>query len=304
MPCYSPLTAFYSNEVGKTGKRGITFDRGASFSGVPMKLPCQQCIGCRLDRSLQWAVRCMHEKQLHDSSAFVTLTYDDEHLPEGGTLVVRDHQLFMKRFRKKFGKRIRFYMCGEYGDKTKRPHYHYLFFNRDLPDRKYFKTASNGEKYYTSEVLRELWPSGNNIIGDVTLESCAYVARYITEKINGAAAVEHYTVVTGDGVVVERVPEFTCGSRRPGIGSDWYAKYGRHSHVSGDFAVMDGKRVRMPRFYDNRFELTDPDELARLKKRRLSAARKHRLNNTVDRRRVREVVAIKRSRMFSRGVEK
>lgn len=304
MSCYFPLTAYYSKEFGKSGKRGVTFDRGASFSGVPMKLPCGQCIGCRLDHSLQWAVRCMHEKQLHDESAFVTLTYDDDHLPEGGSLSVRHHQLFMKKFRKKFGKRIRFYMCGEYGELTKRPHYHYLFFNRDLPDRKYFKTARNGEKYYTSEVLRDLWPEGNNIIGNVTLESCAYVARYITEKINGAMAEAHYRVVTGEGVVIDRTREFTCGSRRPGIASDWYAKFGKHSHVSGDFVVLNGKRCRVPRFYDNRYELTEPDDLARLKKRRLSKARKHRLNNTVDRRRVREVVALKRAKMFSRGVDK
>lgn len=302
MSCYSPLTAFYSKEVGKTGKRGITFDRGASFSGVPLRLPCGQCIGCKLDRSLQWAVRCMHEKQLHADSAFVTLTYDDDHLPEGGTLVKRDHQLFMKRFRKKFGKSVRFYMCGEYGSRSGRPHYHYLFFNRDLPDRKFYKLAKNGERLYTSDILSELWTDGFNVIGDVTLESCAYVARYITEKISGPSADSHYSVVTRDGVVIDRCPEFTCGSRRPGLAAEWYERYGRHSFVSGDFAVMNGKKVRMPRFYDARFELTDPDELARVKKRRLSNARRHRKNNTVDRRRVREVVALKKLYMFERNV--
>lgn len=300
MTCYHPLTAFYSKEVGKSGKRGITFNRGASFSGVPLKLPCGQCIGCRLDRSLQWAVRCMHEKQLHAESSFVTLTYDDAHLPEGGTLVVRDHQLFMKRLRFKMGKRIRFYMCGEYGETTKRPHYHYLFFNRDFSDKKFYNLTKAGHRLYTSELLRELWPQGHNVIGDVTLESCAYVARYIVDKLNGPAAADHYRVVTGDGVVVDRCPEFTCGSRRPGLASEWYEKYGNHSHRSGDFAVLDGKRVRMPRFYDNKFELTAADEMDMLRRRRRRNAVRHRKNNYVDRLRVREVVALKRLKLFGK----
>lgn len=303
MPCYAPLTAYYSREVGASGKRGITFDRNASFSGVPLKLPCGQCIGCKLDRSLQWAVRCMHEKQLHDESAFVTVTYDNAHLPEGGTLVLRDHQLFMKRARKKLGKGIRFYMCGEYGSENGRPHYHYLWFNRDLRDKKFFKYSKAGHALYTSYTLDELWQhKGHAWIGEVTLESCAYVARYITEKITGDMSQEHYEALTVDGVIVDRKPEFTCGSRRPGLASAWYEKYGKHSFVSGDFAVMDGKRVRMPRFYDDKYELTDPVDYERLKKRRISKARRHRLNNTRDRLRVREVVAIKRSKMFNRSL--
>lgn len=297
------MTAYYSREIGKSGKRGVTFDRNASFSGVPLKLPCGQCIGCRLDRSMQWAIRCMHEKQLHTDSAFLTLTYDNEHLPEGGTLVLRDHQLFMKRARKKFGKGLRFYMCGEYGGQFSRPHYHYLWFNRDLPDKKFLKDSKAGHPLYTSKILDDLWENkGHAWIGEVTLESCAYVARYITEKINGDMAHDHYMAITADGVIVDRRPEFTCGSRRPGIASAWYEKYGRHSHISGDFAVMDGKRVRMPRFYDGRFELTDPETLASIKKRRLANARRYRLNNTRSRLRVREVIAIKRSKMFDRGL--
>lgn len=293
MPCYSPLRAFYTAEKGVSGKRGITFDRNASFSGEPLRLPCGQCIGCRLDRSLQWAVRCMHEKQLYSESSFVTLTYNNESLPEGGTLVKRDHQLFMKRLRKEYGNGIRFYMCGEYGAVNKRPHYHYIFFNKDFADKKYYAQAKRGEKLYTSEKLSELWPYGFNVIGDVTMESCAYVARYVVEKITGEKANAHYQCVTADGVIVDRVPEFTCMSRRPGIGSDWYGAFGVHSHKSGDYAVMDGKRVRMPRFYDVRYEVVDSAGMEMLKKRRRRNARRHRADNTPDRRRVREKVATK-----------
>lgn len=293
MPCYSPLRAFYTAEKGVSGKRGITFDRNASFSGEPLRLPCGQCIGCRLDRSLQWAVRCMHEKQLHTRSSFVTLTYDNEHLPEGGTLVKRDHQLFMKKLRKEYGNGIRFYMCGEYGEKSFRPHYHYIFFNHDFDDKKYYAQAKRGEKLYTSEKISELWDKGFNVIGDVTLESCAYVARYVVKKITGERADDHYRVVSTDGVIVDRVPEFTCMSRRPGVASSWYEQYGVQSHKSGDFAVMEGKRVRMPRFYDTRYEVVDKDGLEVLKVRRRRNARRHRADNTPDRRKVREKVATK-----------
>lgn len=297
MTCYHPLTGYYSKEVGSSGKRGITFDRNASFSGVPIRLPCGQCIGCRLDRSLQWGIRCMHEKQLHSESCFLTLTYNNEHLPEGNTLVLSDHQKFMKRFRKRFGKRVRFFMCGEYGAREKRPHYHYLIFNRDMPDRKFWKFNKRGERLYTSKVLTELWPYGFNVVGDVTLESCCYVARYICDKITGDMAIEHYRNVTGDGVLVDRLPEFTCQSRRPGLASDWYKKFGAHSHESGDFVVLDGRRVRVPRFYDNMYELLDTAGLNAIKKRRMRKAIKHLRNNRRDRLRIREVIAIRKLQM-------
>lgn len=294
MPCYGPITGYYSKVVGASGKRGITFQRSAAFSGVPIKLPCGRCIGCRLDRSLQWAIRCMHEKQLYDRSAFVSLTYADEFLPEGGTLVKRDGQLFMKRLRKVTGPGLRFYMCGEYGGTFKRPHFHYLFFNYDFDDRKFFKVTKRGDKLYTSKVLSALWPFGHSLIGEVTLESCAYVARYICDKVTGDKADEHYTSVDSCGVVTSRLPEFTDMSRRPGLGSLWYEKYGKHSHLSGDFAVMAGKRVRMPRFYDDRFELVDGKALARLKSRRRRKAILRKRDDSSRRRRVRELCMLAR----------
>ena len=115
MVCLSPLEAWYSKELNVTGKRSLVFDKREALTGIPVKIPCGQCIGCRLQKSLDWAVRCVHEKSLHEESSFVTLTYDDEHLPANGSLVYRDFQLFMKRYRKITGSGVRFLMCGEYG---------------------------------------------------------------------------------------------------------------------------------------------------------------------------------------------
>ena len=159
MACYAPLIGYYSDEVTKNGKRGLTFSPRASFSGLPLKIACGQCIGCRLERSRQWAVRCVHENKMHDVSSFVTLTYDNDYLPSGGTLVKRDLQLFMKRLRRSRDEKIRFYACGEYGDATQRPHYHLLLFGCGFSDQRLRSRSRSGDMdYYDSEQLRAVWP--------------------------------------------------------------------------------------------------------------------------------------------------
>lgn len=293
MVCYHPLTAFYSKEVGNSGKRGITFTRGASFSGLPIKLPCGQCHGCRLEKSRQWAVRCVHENQMHVNSDFITLTYDPKNLPAGGSLVKRDFQLFMKRLRKVHGNGIRFFACGEYGARFNRPHYHAILFGLKFPDRKFIKNSDAGDPLYSSSKLRELWPYGNNIVGDVTFDSCAYVARYVCDKITGPTSDRYYQ---------GRTPEFSLMSRRPGIGTSWYNKYGDHSY-KWDAVVMNGREIRPPRFYDVKREISLPSEIAVLKRKRRRLAIKYSKNNTKDRLRIRETVALKKAALFKRNAE-
>lgn len=301
MPCFGPLTAFYSKEVGPSGKRGIVFDLKMAHSPTPIKLPCGQCVGCRLERSRQWAMRCLHEKKLHRHNCFVTLTYDDGHLPEGGTLVKRDLQLFMKKLRFKRGPGVRFYACGEYGDVSARPHYHALLFNCDFFDRKVFARRNSKHPVYTSKELDALWGNGLSVIGDITFDSAAYVARYVLKKVTGNVASEHYSYIDVDGCVHERLPEFTVMSRRPGIGTGWYDRFGRETY-DHDSVIINGRPVRPPRFYDTRFQLTAPDRFEYLKKRRRAKARLLRADNTSRRRRVKEVLALKLLSMKVRTV--
>ena len=136
-------------------------------------------------------MRCMHEKQSHERSAFITLTYDEEHLPQDGGLDVSHFQKFMKRLRKKRGK-VRFFHCGEYGDMKGRPHYHAILFGIDFWDDQVLVEEKNDNPYYISAELAQLWPFGQHRIGEVTFESSAYVARYIMKKITGKQAPEHY----------------------------------------------------------------------------------------------------------------
>jgi hypothetical protein len=290
MPCFGPLTAYYPKQ-GANDKR-LVFDKRKSNSGVAISVPCGQCIGCKLERSRQWAVRCMHELRMHgqDGSSFLTLTYDNKHLPAGNTLVKRDLQLFMKRLRKATGEGARFYACGEYGETFGRPHYHVLLFNRSFADQEYFSRTKRGDPLFTSRRLRQLWPQGNNIIGAVTFESCCYVASYVAGKITGDAAASHYG---------NREAEFSLMSRRPGLGSGYFLKYGSEVYRT-DTVVMNGREIRPPRFYDVKYEVVDATRLRVLKRKRRRAAMLHKADSGTTRMRVREVVALRKLSLKSK----
>lgn len=281
MPCFSPLHGFRA--VGG----GLSFSRQKS-TGLGMTVPCGQCIGCRLERSRQWAMRCMHEAAMHSENAFVTLTYSDEHLPSGGSLDIRDFQLFMKRLRKRRSERVRFFHCGEYGELNDRPHYHALLFGVFFDDR-YLWAERKGLPVWRSDELEELWPMGQSEIGSVTFESAAYVARYICKKVTGKAADAHYERVdpeTGDLIWLR--PEYATMSRRPGIGNSWFSRFGSEVYPS-DEVIVRGRAVKPPRYYDDILKATLPDVAARVQARRL--AERSRADETAERLRVREVCA-------------
>lgn len=299
VPCYKPLTAWYSKGFNPSGKRGITFNpREALEPDCPLDLPCGQCVGCRLERSRQWAVRCVHEAQLHEDNCFITLTFSPECLEAREnpySLDVADFQKFMKRLRKHFnGKRVRYFHCGEYGEKYGRPHYHAILFGLDFEDKELLRVV-NGHRLYRSPTLEALWPFGYSSIGSVTFESAAYVARYIMKKVTGDESELHYTVVdpeTGE-VVGHKAPEYTTMSRRPGIASGWFGKF-KDDVYPKDFVTVRGKKMRPPRFYDRLLESESPYELEDIKNARIQKAIPYNENNSPERLRVREKVVQKR----------
>lgn len=268
-------------------------------SGIPIKIPCGQCLGCRLDHARQWAIRCLHEKKLHNRSAFLTLTYRDADLPSDGGLSKAELQLFFKRLRKETGPGLRYFACGEYGDRTNRPHYHVLLLSHDLDDRKYWK-ESNGHRLYRSEKLTKIWKAGDNFIGDVTYESASYVARYITKKITGKAAGDHYA---------GREPEFVVMSRRPGLGAGYFEKY-REELLAHDKIIINGQEAEMPRFYKERIKkalsaepsrsLLNPAEKLEQKRRARVRKASPKSDQTIRRLRVREVVQLAKLRQKNR----
>lgn len=262
MSCFKPLTGWYSKYKNPSGKRSIVFNsREALVPEHSLSIPCGQCIGCRLEKSRQWAIRCSLESQLYQNSYFLTLTYDDEHLPKTGSLVPEDLQKFLKKLRRYIeyhgsDKKIRFFACGEYGDNFSRPHYHAIIYNLDIPDLKRFSTSFSGDIYYTSEIINQIWRNGYVIIGQVTFESCAYVARYVTKKITGSQADEHYQ---------GRQPEFVRMSRRPGIGSAWLDQYISDVYPHDYIVIRDGIKVKPPKYFDKLFDAIAPDEMAIIK---------------------------------------
>jgi len=264
------------------------FSANKSYAGaVSFLVPCGQCIGCRVSKVQDWKTRLYHEGTQHEVSSFVTLTFADEHLPPDYSVSVRDIQLFCKRLRKRSGS-FRFFACGEYGEKEKRPHYHLILFGRDFSDKYHWRDSESGYPVYRSDTLEALWPFGNSDIGSVTPASCGYVAAYCVKKVTGEHAEEHYRRVhplTGELLTVRR--EFICMSNRPGIGAGWFEKYGEDAFPS-DFVVVDGTRTAVPRYYEKKLE--DAKQLLKVKQKRKEATKTHAENNTPDRLAVREEV--------------
>lgn len=270
MPCYRPLSAW------RAPGGGVSFNTSSGYADRPLALGCGQCIGCRLDRSREWAVRLQHESTRWSTSSFLTLTYEEA----PASLDRHAFPAFMKRLRKKTGEHMKYFHVGEYGELLQRPHYHAILFGYGFPDRRRWKTNGRGETLFQSDELEKTWGLGFCSLGAVTFESAAYCARYVCKKINGAAAAAHY----GD-----REPEFMTCSK--GIGEAWIHRY--HSDTyRDDFVVMRGVPMPVPRYYDKKMGEASPDVLRRVQLERISSANtsKARAEASPARLRVREIV--------------
>lgn len=250
MACTRPLKG-YRDETGK-----LVFKSGNS-EGTLVEVSCGQCISCRLKRVRDWAIRCRHESYCHERSSFLTLTYNNSNLPSDGSISVNEWQLFANRLRKAYGP-FRYFMCGEYGDRRLRPHYHALVFGHDFAEeRKKWKISKSGALFVSSK-LEDVWNRGFVTIGAVEFDSAAYVARYAMKKIRGDLADTHY-----DG----RKPEFSTMSLRPAIAKDWFKENWRDVYPA-DSVIVKGFPVTPPVAYDRWMEEIDPEMLDYVKKRR------------------------------------
>lgn len=271
MPCYYPIPMWRSKEINKkTGKRPLTADYGKAWRLYPNRppetiyVPCGQCVGCRLEYSRQWAMRCMHEFETSGCiGSFLTLTYNPENLPPDGLVHKDAFQKFMKRLRKKFGDGLRFFACGEYGRQYKRPHYHAIVFGLHFNDL-LLHTVKHGFQYYRSPILEKLWPFGFSLVGTVTFESCAYVSRYVMKKQFGKD-------------IDELHQPFVLMSRMPGLGHDWYEKYKGQIYPNDFIVVRDGVICKPPAYYDSLLEKENPTLYEQIKKVRQEKYRRDEL---------------------------
>ena len=236
MPCYHPMPAFQD-------RPGSDVRLSPPVGTATLSLPCGTCLGCRSARATAWAARCVHEAGESPHNCFVTLTYDDAHVPD--ELVPRHLALFLKRLRKALAGRVggilssgssglRYFACGEYGEANGRPHYHALLFNCDFDD-----THVVGKGLRESVCLARLWPFGKHALGTCTGASANYIAQYSLKKQGRALDCD------ADGVV--RLAPFLRMSTRPAIGARWLFRY--LDDLKGGFLLHGSSRAPIPRYY-------------------------------------------------------
>lgn len=278
MPCFQPLTAyrFHGSDSSlkfPSGKARLFFGKSAAalmlqYGGVHevITLPCSKCVGCLVRKVSDWSLRCVFEAQHWERSSFLTLTYRTSELPANFSLLKSDHQKFFKRLRQALSRdygvgAVKYYMCGEYGERKGRPHYHVVLFGWDFPDK--VPVANNPgarDPLFTSPFLERVWGHGEVRIGDVTSESTAYVARYTLKKLRGKVGAAFYEAR-------DQVPPYTACSQ--GVGRRHFERF-RSDYYPCDSAV-DPSTLRpraVPRYFDKLLEAVDAEAFAVVKEAR------------------------------------
>lgn len=218
-----------------------------------LALPCGKCLGCRAARATQWARRCGHEAKYWQSNVFLTLTYDDEHLPAERHLRHDDLTRFLKRLRTDRERNreayttdrnsnIKYFACGEYGEENQRPHYHAIVFNIGFKDQ--YRISND---LFGSSTLSRLWQAGKAEFGNATQAAANYIAQYSLKKIGSGDC-------DSDGVW--RPAPFLRMSTRPAIGYGWLDRYSED--LQNGYLVNEGRKTQIPRSYLRRLATTDP----------------------------------------------
>lgn len=255
MRCTSPRTVGFEAD----GKTLAWSPKKHNKQYATIQLPCGKCLSCRLEYARQWAIRCVHEAQMHPENSFITLTYADNDVKK---LNYEDFQKFMKKLRKTQNEPMGYFVTGEYGGPPRllpngkmtvghRPHWHAIIFNWTPKDKKYAYTNHRGDKVDTSEMLTKIWGHGNCDIGTVTFESAGYVARYSAKKLIHGKDDEH-----------EYRP-ISKKSSKHAIGKTWLIRYYKDVFVRGYVELRDGTRSAIPRYYEKWLKEHRPDDWLR-----------------------------------------
>lgn len=255
-------------DIFLTGKEWVYYNRSPKYSKHKLhkilfnlgyfkyyEVGCGKCEICRTEKSKEWATKAYCESKCWKNKTFITLTYNNKHLPPDRKLRRSDIQSFWKRLRyhvykhtkkepwgkfpnlimeeiptneleetfgfnskRKNKKVIRYINCGEYGPKTKRPHYHAVIWNFKPDDLRRFSRDRRGYWLYTSKKINEIWKYGYVIIGEATTETAAYVARYCTKKFNR-------TKEEQEKMKRKKQTEFIGASSRGFIGYYWWINH-------------------------------------------------------------------------------
>ena len=234
---------------------------------LPLRVPCGKCIGCRADQARDWSIRIMHEAELHQPAWFVTLTYNDEAMPPNDSLDPTHLRKFFKTLRRDQNEKISYYACGEYGETTKRPHYHAVLFGPHFLDKRPHYRRPNSQ-VWRSPYLESRWKYGNSEFSAVNHASASYTAGYVRKKLSARQDPNHnLRVYEHTGEIVEVQPEFSRMSLKPAIGKNWIEKYWEETYTH-DRVVVEGKEFKPPRYYDKWMSEHHPDVLIDVKLKR------------------------------------
>ena len=301
MSCYKPLIRLYNPKNKEQSGRVYSLARFSKLSGKQLKyedlmynpkimlIPCGQCIGCRIRQREDWTTRIELEARDYPKEQvwFITLTYDDDHVPgmiiktgeimrkvqytwkpgekrpsSVQILLYEDIQKFLKRLRKANKGKLRYFVAGEYGEQTARPHYHMILYGWKPTDlENLYKIHHNG--YYNSKWLSDIWGMGQIQIAQAVPETYRYVAGYVTKKmyeIGDKKANEYYEL--------GQTKPFACMSLKPGLGDKYYQEHKAEIWRQGYIQCTNGKRAQIPRYYEKQMEAENPQRLWRIKQNR------------------------------------
>lgn len=244
--CTSPLIAVKYGVDKDTGKWKIKLKRNITFcledyykkygrENVVL-LPCGSCAACVLSRRKAWSVRCACEALDHQETCFITLTYDDLHLPTTMDQVKVDLRKFIKSIRNSDIK-VRYFGCGEEGSQTSRKHAHVILFGFMPKDLVFVGNSASNEAMFESKFLTNLWKKGLVKVQFFTPRTAAYVAGYVSKKLGSKVG-------------------FQVQSTRPGLGFNFYKKHFRellkYQKVFVNLGVGEG--AALPRYFQKLFE--------------------------------------------------
>lgn len=324
MSCFYPKLSFQNVNIKQRIKwTGLPYYSDSWKNQAPsvflspewkaIKTPCGGCLDCRLRKSREMAIRCVHEAQMNaeKGNCFITLTYNNENLPEGNTFDFSHPVKFMKRLRRYYGNGIKSYGCAEYGEKGGRPHYHLLVFGLRPSDMYFWRNSGNPRmqcKLYRSPSIEKLWGKGkgknfvqfgNVEIGEVTFQSAAYVARYVLKKNKEKTELEKE---------LGRFHEKSiCVSRREGIGLGWIKKY--YSDVyTQDLVYFKNRKgsvqkMKPPRYYDRKVQDLKLVEFEKLKLQRIVDSSKNLVEQTKSRLMTKKIIKQRQLKQLKRSLE-
>ena len=268
--CLKELTAYNNPDGG----RPIFGWAGVKQGLTEIKLPCGKCAECIHDYYSYWATRGYYELLNWSSNYFITLTYDNDHLPPDRSLNKKAFQKFIKKVKFAYGSTkenpIRQIYCGEYGENNLRPHYHLILFNCEISDLEETRKSDQGHLCYSSKKLSDLWGNGLVELSEATPATIAYLFKYILKKKSRRDREKPLSLVDRDGITWDVEHEFIETSRNPGIG----AHMRNSSSIRKGFLSVDGVPRALPKYFLEYLKNTDPGFYEKLKDQRFDFAQR------------------------------